>query len=146
ANGTVKVYFEGTHTGGSAGSFSFYAYDKSRRQIAFKGTIDNGSAKQGDTVYDTIYIPSRAADSIYLVLYQCSTRSYSYTMRYEVIDQSPGDPEPNGSFREAVDIDHDVLAAGHLGYGADGVTDRYDYYKPLLPANGTVKVYFEGTH
>ncbi|HRP56230.1 T9SS type A sorting domain-containing protein [Agriterribacter sp.] len=146
ADGTVKVYLEGTHTGGSNGSFSFYAYDKSRRQIAYQGTIGNGSAKQGDTVYDTIYITSREADSIYLLLYQGSSRSYSYTMRYEVIDQGPGDPEPNGSFKEAVDIAHNVIAAGHLGYEADGVTDRYDYYKTLLPVNGTVKVYLEGTH
>ncbi len=146
ADGTVKVYLEGTHTGGSSGSFSFYAYDKSRRQIAFKGTIGNGSATQGDKVYDTIYITSRGADSIYLMLYQGSNRSYSYTLRYEVIDQSPDDPEPNGSYGEAVDIEYNVMVAGHLGYEADGVTDRYDYYKTLLPADGTVKVYVEGIH
>ncbi|MBX3253160.1 MAG: T9SS type A sorting domain-containing protein [Chitinophagaceae bacterium] len=146
ANGTVKVYLEGMHTGGNTGSFSFYAYDKSRRQIAYKGTIGNGSATQGDTVSDTIYITSRAADSIYLMVYQGSARSYSYTLRYEVIDQSPNDPEPNGSYGEAVNIEHNVPVAGHLGYEADGVTDRYDYYKTLLHVDGTVKVYLEGTH
>src|SRR5690606_9514493 len=129
ASGTEQVYLEGTHMGASAGSFAFNACDKSRRQTAYDGTIGNGPATQDNTVYDTISITSRAADSIYLLLYQGSNRSYSYTMRYDVIDQSPADAEPNNSYGEAVDIDHDVPATGHLGYEADGVTDRYDYYK-----------------
>jgi hypothetical protein len=146
ADGTVTVYLEGVHTGGANGSFSLYALDKSGRQIGYLASAGSTTAKQGETVRDTVRITSREADTIYLYVYQGSTRSYSYKMRYEVLDQSPNDPEPNGEFNQALALDHNTTVSGHLGYEADNVTDRYDYYKTLLPADGTVTVYLEGVH
>lgn len=146
ADGTITVYLEGLHTGGQAGSFSFYAYDKSGRQIGYLANAGSTTAQKGDIIRDTVRITSRQADTIYLLLYQGSTRSYSYKMRYEVLDQSTNDPEPNGEFMYAAALVHNTTVSGHLGYEADNVTDRYDFYKTLLPANGTVTVYLEGIH
>ncbi len=146
ADGTVTVYLEGTHMGGANGSFSFYAYDKSGRQIGYDASVGSSAAKAGDLVRDTVRITSRAADSIYLLIYEGSSRTYNYKLKYAVLDQSANDPEPNGHFSNATPMEHDKSYAGHLGYEADNVTDRYDYYKTLLPADGTIKVYAEGVH
>lgn len=146
ADGTITVYLEGVHTGGYAGSFSFYAHDKSGRQIGYLANAGSTTTQQGETVRDTVRITSRQADTIYLSVYQGSSRSYSYKMRYEVLDQSDNDAEPNGEFNQAIALDHNTTASGHLGYEADNVTDRYDFYKTLLPTDGTVTVYLEGVH
>src|SRR5690606_17608575 len=95
--GTVKVYVSGVHTGGSDGSISFYAYDKSQRQILTK-TVLGDAVAAGGTVSDTIEIVSRAMDSIYFLIYQGGNRSFSYTISYEMADEHPDDEEPNSTF------------------------------------------------
>ncbi|MFB2119440.1 T9SS type A sorting domain-containing protein [Parapedobacter sp. 2B3] len=144
-DGTVKIYIEGLHTGGSDGSFSFYAYDKSRRQIATKSALGE-SVSKGGVVHDTIEIHSRAADTLYFQVYQGANRSFAYEMRYEVVDRSANDLGPNDVFQQAADLLENEAANGHIGYVADGVTDRYDYYQTPVPEDGTVKIYLEGLH
>src|SRR5690606_787167 len=143
--GTVKVYVSGVHTGGSDGSISFYAYDKSHRQILTK-TVLGDAVAAGGTVSDTIEIVSRAMDSIYFLIYQGGNRSFSYTISYEMADEHPDDEEPNSTFDEAAVIAEDQVRMGTIGYVTNGITDRYDYYSTHLPDNGTVSVKLEALH
>jgi hypothetical protein len=145
-SGTVTIYIEGIHTGGGSGSIDLYAYDKSRRQVQVKGTLGGKNISLGQRFKDTVRIYSREADSIYLLLYQNSSQSFSYTLQYEVTDQNINDTEPNNEFLQAAAIVHGETMYGRIGYVTNNVTDRHDYYKTLLPVTGTVKVYIEGTH
>ncbi|WP_290797839.1 T9SS type A sorting domain-containing protein [Flavihumibacter sp. UBA7668] len=145
-SGTVAVYVQGVHTGGSAGSFDLYVYDKGRRQIAFKRTLGNKSHALGETFTDTLLIPSRDADSLYITLYQNSSQSFDYTVKYAMINQSAEDPEPNNTRTEAVPAAYNEMVYGRIGNVANGVTDRYDYYQAILPADGTLTFYINGTH
>ncbi len=146
ANGTVTVYIKGEHKQGGTGSIDFYAYDKSHRQIGVKGTLGGKNIAAGEKFMDTIRLYSRAADSIYLVLYQNSSQTFDFTLQYEVLDQSANDPEPNDDFLQAAPLNNEQKAAGQIGYIANNITDRHDYYKTLLPTSGTVTVYIEGIH
>ncbi|MBW7890380.1 MAG: hypothetical protein H3C48_05025, partial [Chitinophagaceae bacterium] len=146
ANGTVTVYIEGEHKEGSAGSIDFYAYDKGKRQIAVKYTLGNKNINKGEKFRDTLRLYSRDADSIYLLLYQNSSQTFDFKLQYEVLDQSTNDPEPNNDFSTAAPIKHKQKIEGLIGYIANGVTDRRDYFKTLLPTSGTVTVFLEGVH
>lgn len=146
ADGTVTVYIEGVHTGGSSGSIDLNVYDKGNRQIAARGILGGKNITLGDRFRDTLNIFSRAMDTIYFAVYQNSNQSFAYTLSYTVINQSANDPEPNNDFLQAKPIAHGETIEGHIGYVANNVTDRYDYFKTLLPVDGTVTVYIEGTH
>lgn len=146
ANGTVTVYIEGEHKGGSAGSIDFYAYDKQRRQIAVKYTLGNKNIIVGEKFKDTVRIYSRSADSIYMLIYQSSSQTFDFTMRYEVLNQSVSDPEPNDNFLQAKPLNQGQVTQGQIGYVANNITDRSDYYRTLLPKSGTVTIYIEGLH
>src|SRR5690606_7294466 len=50
--------------------------------------------------------------------------------------------EPNNDLPHATEIELEQEVAGSIG--KDG--DRYDYYKTLLPAPGSLVVHLEGTH
>src|SRR5690606_17221941 len=103
ASGTINVYLTGTHTGGSTGTFTFYAYDKSGWQLTTQ-QVAGGSVNEGDHGVDTVQIVSRDADSIYFLIYQGSSRSFSYELSYEVLDQHYREAEPNNSFPQAIII------------------------------------------
>ncbi|MGN6438634.1 MAG: DUF7619 domain-containing protein [Agriterribacter sp.] len=146
ADGTVTVYIEGTHTGGSNGSISLYVYDKSNRQVGVNYTLGGKNIGYGESFKDTVQVFSRAADSVYFRVYQGSSQSFNYSISYDVLDQSTNDAEPNDNLKEAQLLPHQETVAGHIGYIADGITDRNDYYLAKLPASGTINVYVEGTH
>lgn len=145
-SGTVAVYVRGTHTGGSAGSFDLYVYDKSGRQVAVKRTLGNNNITLGQSFTDTLLVPSRDADSLYFSLYQGSSQSFDYTIQYEMIHQSADDAEPNNEFTQAVPAAYEETVYGRIGNVANGVTDRYDYYRAIMPADGTLSFYIEGLH
>src|SRR5690606_7282722 len=128
-DGTVNVYLEGTHTGGSAGSFDLYVYDRSQRQISVKRGIGNEAVEFGQSFKDTVEIASRAADTLYFLVYQAANLSHSYKIRYLMPDALQGDPEPNNSFREAAASQLSDTIKGLLGYVSNAVTDRNDYFK-----------------
>lgn len=146
ADGTITIFVNGTHAGGSAGNFDLYVYDKSKRQIGAKRALGNRSFTSGQTFRDTLRVHSRAADSIYILAYQNSSQTFNYQLSYTMEDKYPGDPEPNGELKQATPIAAKQVRNGLVGYVADGITDRYDYYKTLLPASGTVRVYVDGKH
>ncbi len=146
ADGTLTVFVKGQHTGGAAGSFDLYVLDRGQRQIGVKRQLGNNPHNLYDRFSDSLKVYSREQDTLYLLAYQANNISFAYEISYEVQDQSEQDPEPNGEFRNAIFLEHNQTKSGHIGYTANAVTDRYDYYKAVLPVDGTVKVYLEGTH
>lgn len=146
ADGTVTVYIKAQHTGGGDGSFDLFVLDKSERQIGVKRQLGGGSHKPYDVFTDSLKVYSRAMDTVYFLAYHSGSSSFAYEISFEVQDQSDQDAEPNGEMREAILMDHNQTVAGHIGYTANAVTDRYDYYKTMLPVDGTITVYIEGTN
>ena len=73
-----------------------------------------------------------------------STAAFSYSFKYEVVDTSENDAEPNNTFEEALPINQLEEKVGHIGYAQNGSSDAFDYYKAILPDDGTLKVYVTG--
>ncbi len=73
-------------------------------------------------------------------------RPFSYSFSYEMVDTSTNDAEPNDVFDEAITIEHKQTKAGHIGYLYNGTGDQYDYYRTVLPVDGTLKVYVKATN
>ncbi|MBW7890952.1 MAG: T9SS type A sorting domain-containing protein [Chitinophagaceae bacterium] len=145
-DGTVTVFLEGIHTGGSTGAIDFYAYSKSRSQIMVKYTVGGKNIGYGQTFRDTLEIPSRASDSLYFLVYQNSNQSFSYKLRYTMPEALKGDPEPNNTFGEAVEFNTTDTLNGLLGYALSNSFDQYDYFKTGLPEMSGVKLFIEATH
>ena len=140
SDGTMKVYVKGTNTDASAGYLYLYGHD--RRQASgtvFSEYINSTSTAAGAVIYDTIIAYGRAADTFYFRVN--SSRAFSYSISYEMADTSTNDAEPNDNFETALPMDAGELKSGHIGYLQNGTADANDYYKTVLPKNGTVKIY-----
>ncbi len=144
-DGTMKIYVQGTNNGVNNGYLFMYGYDRRKAggQI-FSEFISSISTSAGVTVYDTITVYGRGADTFYYRLQ--STHAFSYSFRYEIIDTSENDLEPNNTFEEALTINPDQEKKGHIGYLKNGSDDSYDFYRAILPIDGTLKIYVEGTN
>lgn len=138
-DGTLKIYAAGTNTGGVNGYLRLYVYDKSGREILNRILQNKIDVAPGQTVYDTISIYSRGADTMYYRLY-ADNQSFSYQMQYELIQQSEHDAEPNNSTDQARLFNETDLMKGHIGYTTNGFYDARDYFKTLPPADGTIKL------
>ena len=108
-----------------------------------KYTLGGKNIGYGQSFSDTIEIASRAADSLYFLLYQNSSQSFSYKLRYAMPDALEGDPEPNNTFDQAVTVNLTDTVKGLIGYVANAVNDVNDYYVTAIPAYGNLKVYVD---
>ncbi|WP_153796981.1 DUF7619 domain-containing protein [Foetidibacter luteolus] len=145
-DGTLKIYVRATNTSGNTGWLSLYGFDKRQingkvfdRYISGTSTINSGA-----TVYDTIYLYGRAADSFYFRF--SSSQAFSYNLKYEMVDQSENDPEVEETFAKAIPVNTGQQKKGHIGYLFNGTSDEYDYYRTLLPQDGTLKIYVQATN
>ena len=138
-DGTMKIYIQGTNTSASAGYLFMYGYDrlKANGQI-FGNYIKSSNTSAGTTVFDTLTIKGRAADTFYVRLQ--STQSFSYSFSYEMVDTSENDVEPNNLFTESRSINLLEEKKGHVGYLKNGTDDAVDYYSTILPFDGTMKI------
>src|ERR1035437_8150482 len=145
-DGTLKIYVKGTNNSGGNSYLYMYNYDrrKGNGQVFWKYISNNSNVPAGTTIYDTITIYGRAADSFYF-RYE-SAGAWSYSFSYDVIDTSENDIEPNSSFEEALAINQLEERKGHISYVKNGVSDTYDYYKTNLLKDGTLKIYVKGTN
>lgn len=104
--------------------------------------IRSNNTAMGTTISDTITVFGRAADTFYFRLE--SSAAFNYSLRYEMVDTSINDIEPNGSFTQTIPIVQGQVKQGHIGYYSNGGDDVYDYYKTVFPSDGTLKVYVQG--
>ncbi|MCB9251267.1 MAG: T9SS type A sorting domain-containing protein [Flavobacteriales bacterium] len=143
-DGTVRLILSGTNLGGKTGYMYVYGFDgrKNGGQILSKYVANSSTVQHNQTVYDTIYLFGRASDTLYFRI-DAST-AFKYKIRYELIDTSQNDAEPNNTFAEAISIQHKELKVGHVGYIASGVNDASDYYKTVSPFDGTMRIIING--
>ena len=143
-DGTVKVYIKAKNTSCANGQYMYARfYDRRQGNGEFyqKYIPNSASVPAGATIYDTITICNRAADTMYMRLE--ATNPFQYEIKYEVKDTSANDIEPNNSFAAAININENQTKVGHIKYYSNGGSDDYDYYKTILPKDGTVKVYIK---
>jgi hypothetical protein len=149
-DGTVKIYLKGTNRSGNPAYLNMTGYDRRKTTSSFSQAIE-GTVASGTTVYDTITLYGRAADTFYFRLdgngSSSSERPFDYEFRYEIVDQSPNDPEPNGSFVLATPFNVLQTVNGHTNYYSNGNTEDFDdYFCTVLPVDGTMKVYIKCTN
>jgi hypothetical protein len=69
------------------------------------------------------------------------TGSGSYTIASQFVPSSlSNDSEPNDSIIQAVNLDTNKSATGHIGYFSSGKTDLVDWWKIVLPVDGKLLV------
>ncbi len=104
----------------------------------------------GDLRYDTIKIRAFAADTFYIRLYTYAASGYpviNYNLRYEMVDSTAGEPEPNNDTASAILITPGEVRKGHVNFKRDAYDeDNSDYYKINLPQDGTLKVYMKARY
>ncbi|MEO7312472.1 MAG: CARDB domain-containing protein [Chitinophagaceae bacterium] len=146
ADGTMKIYVQGTNQSGAGNWLYMAGYDRRKTSSTFTRYITNNTyIAAGATIYDTITVYGRAADTFYFKI--SASNSFSYQFRYEMTDQSTNDVEPNNTFAQALPISQSQTKVGHINYLANGSTyDNDDYYTTILPTDGTVKVYVQGVN
>lgn len=143
--GTVKIAVSGINTGGDNGYFYIMVFNKKGDQLYSDVVSRNTAVKPLQQVNDTVVLYSAGADSMYFRIY-ADNRSFAYQLSYQVQNISEDDAEPNNTFGQASFIFTNELKKGHIGYTTNSVYDANDYYKTVLPADGTMKVAVTGTN
>ncbi len=143
-DGTLKILMNGTNRSGASGYLYLYAYDsrKGSGQIFANFIGKKSNVLHNETVYDTILLHGRAADTIYFKV--ASAGAFSYNLQYDLTDTSQNDVEPNNTYAQSISINYLEEKHGHIGYQKGGVSDATDYYRTILPHNGTLKILVQG--
>ncbi len=149
-DGTLKIYSKATNRSGTSAHFDIAGYDRRKTSPSFD-VSPGGTVAHGTTVYDTITLYGRAADTFYFRIdgggNNSSDRPFTYEFRYEMVDQSPVDTEPNDSFPVAQPFNAGQIVYGHTNYYSNGNTMDYDdYYRTVTPVDGTMKIYVKATN
>ncbi len=98
---------------------------------------------------DTVKIRAFSAGTYYLRLRTDRNTDYigkvSYKISYEMTDSTGNiDPEPNFTTATAIPISPGEVKRGNMNFmNEEGSYDFRDYYKPIFPADGSMKVYFK---
>ena len=138
-DGTLKIIIKATNTGIAAGWLLLNIFGGDQGQLASRYISGTSSIAAGATVYDTITLFGRGADSVF---FRYSTNyTFSYEFKYEITDAGTNDIEPNNSFATATSITHHEVKSGHIKFAANGLSDDSDFYRTKTPADGTLKVY-----
>jgi hypothetical protein len=136
-DGTIRLivtYFNTSNNGGA--DATAYIYDGNERLLRSSGTF-NVAADGSRT--DTLFATGRAQDDIYVRLY--TTFCFGYSLRVDLLEPETGtDEEPNDDFASAAPIAHQSVTEGRVGFTAGAGQDRDDYFRAVLPDDGTVKL------
>ena len=146
-DGTLKIMVQATNMSCANNQWVYLrGYDRRQGngQIFEKYLANNSAVAAGQTVYDTIFICGRAADSFYLRFE--ASNSFKYQWSYVMVDTSINDVEPNNDFATALPIAELQTIVGHIKYISNGGADDFDYYKTLLPKDGTIKIMVQATN
>ncbi|MCW3113043.1 MAG: carboxypeptidase regulatory-like protein [Segetibacter sp.] len=148
ADGKYRIYMEATNTGNGQGLLNVSGYDQRQGDGNLFNRTPAYYTYGGDTSKDSVDLFSRAqGDTLYFRVTQ-SSQCFNYKITYKQIGApSDNDLEPNNTFSEATTLNIADTAKGHIGYVSGGsVSDQVDYYKTLIPADGTVRIYMEATN
>ncbi|MCY7293064.1 MAG: hypothetical protein LH615_12865, partial [Ferruginibacter sp.] len=143
-DGTLKIMSQVTNTSCANGQYVYLrVYDRLQNQILEK-FVGGSNVAAGQTVFDTAFICGRASDSIYYRFE--ATNSFAYQFKYEVIDTSANDIEPNNSFAQATLFGGSQTKKGHIRYNFGGGTDTQDYYKIIFDNTDSLKLQLQATN
>jgi hypothetical protein len=155
-DGTIKIMVQATNNGNTAQNEQLFMRGYDKRQgaglIFTQRIAGNTNVLPNQTITDTFYVYSRAADSFYFRLssepyYGGLIDAFSYKISYQIVDPPhANDAEPNGDFASALSISESQLKTGHIGYAKNGGQDDADFYKTLLPRDGTIKIMVQATN
>jgi hypothetical protein len=98
----------------------------------------------GTTIYDTSIIKGIAIDSLFFRLE--TNEAFDYEIKYQMVDTSINDAEPNNSFATAINVNSGIPKYGHLAYRASGTQDNQDYYKTIFGTTDSLKLYIQATN
>jgi hypothetical protein len=85
---------------------------------------------------ETIDVPNLTPGTYYLLVYRYSNFC-GYTVQSGFTPHAlPNDTEPNDTQQTARAIPQDLPATGHLGFYGNSATDRTDWFRFVLPADG----------
>ncbi|HEX8332141.1 MAG TPA: hypothetical protein VF622_05935 [Segetibacter sp.] len=140
-DGTLKIYVKGTNNSGTNSYLYTNGWDRRKSSGHIFGRYISGSSNvaAGATVYDTITLHGRAADSFYFRFE--APGAWSYSFKYDIIDSSENDIEPNNTYEASIAINQLEIKKGHINYIKSGISDQYDYYRAVLPTDGSLKLY-----
>lgn len=144
-DGTLKVYVAATNTGSIANWLRLTVFASAKGQLTARYISGISSINPGTTVYDTITLWGRAADTLFF-RFDAGGSAFSYTFRYEIKDVSTNDIEPNNSFGTAGLINQSETKSGHIKYVINGITDDYDFYRSKTTEDGTLKIFVKATN
>jgi Tfp pilus assembly protein PilX len=135
-DGTLIFYVKVNNVSNSTFSdFTSIVYNKGQSQIGSSSRLSNVPL---GISYDTLRVYCRAADTVFFRIN--SVGCFSYEFHYEVIPSGTRDAEPNNSFASAVDFVQTDTVKGRIGYTSVG-TDNLDYFRTVLPDDGTLIFY-----
>lgn len=143
-DGTFKVYVSVTNTSGATNWSYLTLFGSNKVQLAAKYPTGSTSIPAGATVYDTITLYGRGVDSVFFKFEASGT--FSYDIKYDVIETKNNDSEPNGTFASATQVNQNETKKGHIKYILNGVIDDYDYYRAKISYDGTFKVFVSATN
>jgi len=142
-DGTFTLYVQGQHSTTGGHWLQAIIYDGRTTSVLGGSYVVSAGIAPNTLIKDTFEIKGVAADTIYVKLN--SSTPFTYSIRCTLTETSASDAEPNGTFADAVILNSGQVYSGHAGYKYKGVADANDYYKVILPKDGTVKFYVEGT-
>ena len=145
-DGTIKIFVQAKNYDCNNAYLYLTGYDRRQAsgQIFANYISNNNNVAPAQTIYDTLLICGRASDSFYL-RFEASGK-FVYNFKYQMVDTSANDVEPNNNFATALPIAENQTKAGHINYYSNGGADTYDYYKTLLPKDGTLKIIVQSTN
>ncbi len=118
------------------GSLNLYTLNADGADVSWRTSKDmDGYGRDTTIVFE---IPNVSAGTYY-VRQDRYTGVGSYQLIYYFTSHSlNADPEPNSTWKEAVELNAGPSVSGQLGYDYQNSTDGVDWYKIELPDEGTV--------
>jgi len=118
------------------GSLNLYTLNADGADVSWRTSKDmDGYGRDTTIVFE---IPNVSAGTYY-VRQDRYTGVGSYQLIYYFTSHSlNADPEPNGTWKEAVELNAGPSVSGQLGYDYQNSTDGVDWYKIEVPDEGTV--------
>ena len=118
------------------GSLNLYTLNADGSDVSWRTSKDmDGYGRDTTIVFE---IPNVSAGTYYL-RQDRYTGVGSYQLTYYFTSHSlDADPEPNGTWKEAVELNAGPSVSGQLGYDYQNSTDVADWYKIEVPDEGTV--------
>lgn len=144
ANGIVRLLCTTTNTGTNTGYVRYYAYYKNQNSIGYKEVARNAGA----TGNDTLTLGGVAADTIYFRVWNyAGGQPFVYSISFDMLNVSPNsETQPNETIATAQLLPINTNVNGHLSFTTTAGPDVNDYYKMVLPKQGTLRLYVTATN